>query len=92
MYLATLLTGGSLVASIQLAGALFVGLAIFFGFRRRTGVLAVLAVVAVNVFYPGGAYRVVSAALLPLRVLNSKVAGYPQAVMDEERRHPYQTN
>ena len=85
----TVLTGGSLVASARLAGALFVGLAIFFGFRWRTSLLAVIAVVAVNVCYPGGASRVVSAALLPLQVLNSNVAGCRQAAIDEERKRPY---
>ena len=89
MHLAAVLTGGSLVASAQLAGALFVGLATFLGFRWRTSMLAVIAVVAVNVFYPGGAYRVVSAALLPLQVLNSNVAGCRQAAIDEERKRPY---
>ncbi len=89
MFWATALTGGSLLASAQLAGALFVGLAIFFGFRWRTSMLAVIAVVAMNVFYPGGAYRVVSAALLPLQVLNSNVAGCRQAAIDEERQRKY---
>jgi len=78
-----------LVASAQLAGALFVGFASFLGFRWRTSMLAVIAVVAVNVFYPGGAYRVVSAALLTLQVLNSNVAGCRQAAIDEERKRPY---
>jgi hypothetical protein len=92
VFWATALTGGSLVASAQLAGALFLGLAIFFGFRWWAGMLAVIAVVAVNVFYPGGAYRVVSAALYPLQVANSNAAGCRQAAMEEERRHPYRTN
>ena len=89
MFWATALTGGSLLASVQLAGVLFVGLAIFFGFRWRTSMLAVIAVVAVNVFYPGGAYRVASAVLLPLRILNSNVAGCHQAAIDEERQRHY---
>ena len=89
MHWATALTGGSLVASAQLAGAFFVGLATCLGFRWRTSVLAVIAVVAVNVFYPGGADRVVSAALLPLQVLNSNVVGCRQAAIDEDRKRPY---
>ena len=89
MHLATALTGGSLVASAQLAGALFVGLAAFLGFRWRTSMLAVIAVVAVNVLYPGGADRVVSAALYPLQALNSNVTGCRQAAIDEERKRHY---
>jgi hypothetical protein len=87
--LATVLTGGSVVASAQLAGALFVSLIVLFGLRWRTGMLAVIAVVAVNLLCPGGAYRVISTALLPVQILNANVAGCRQAAIDEERHRPY---
>jgi hypothetical protein len=89
MFWATVLTGGSLTASVQLAGVVFLGLAIFLGFNRRSAVLAAIAVVVLNVIYTGGAYRVVSAALLPLRILNANVAGCRQAAMEEERQRHY---
>jgi hypothetical protein len=84
----TALTGGSLSASATLAGALFLGLGSFFGFRRMR-IPAVIAVVALNVFYPGGAPRIVSGALSPLQMLNSNVAGCQKAVLEEEKQHPY---
>jgi hypothetical protein len=93
---ATVLTGGSLLASTQLAGALFVGLALFFGFRWRTSALAVIVVIVVNVLYPGGADRVLSAALFPLKAISSNAEGCRQAdkkaAIEEERRRPYPPN
>jgi hypothetical protein len=89
VFWATVFTGGSVVASAQLAGVIFLGLAIFLGFRWRTGMLAVVAVIAMNLIYPGGAHRVVRAALLPLRILNANVAGCQQAAINEERQRHY---
>jgi hypothetical protein len=89
VFWATALTGGSLVASAELAVALFLVLAIFLGFRWHTSLVAVIAVVAVNVCYPGGAFRIVTAALLPLRVLNANVAGCQRAAIEEERQRHY---
>jgi hypothetical protein len=89
MFWATVLTGGSLAASAQLAAVVFLGVVIFLGFNWRSTVVAVIAVVGVNVIYPGGAYRVVSAALLPLRILNANVAGCQKAAMEEERQRHY---
>jgi hypothetical protein len=92
----TVLTGGSLVASAQLTGALFVGFAFFFGFRWRTSMLAVIVVVAMNVLFPGGADRVLSTALFPLQALSSNAAGCRQAekkaAIEEERQRPYPPN
>jgi hypothetical protein len=85
----TVLTGGSLVASALFAGVLFLGFAVYFGFHWQTGILALIAVVALNLFYPGGAPRVLSTALLPLKILNANVAGCQQRAMDEERKRPW---
>jgi hypothetical protein len=93
VFWATVLTGGSLVASAQLAGALFVGLAFFFGFRWRTSMVAVIVVVAVNLLFPGGADQVISAAMFPLQALSSNAVGCRQtekkAAIEEERQRPY---
>jgi hypothetical protein len=93
VFWATVLTGGSVVASAQLAGALLLGLSTFFGFRWRTSALAVIVVIAVNVLYPGGADGVLSAALSPLQAISSNAEGCRQAdrkaAIEEERRRPY---
>jgi hypothetical protein len=85
-----------LVASAQLAGALFLGFAFFFGFRWRTSMLAVIVVVALNLLFPGGADRVLSAVLFPLQALSSNAAGCRQAekkaAIGEERQRPYPPN
>jgi len=66
---AELLAGSGLGASVGLAVALFLVLGMFADYRWRTAVVAVVAVGALNLFYAGGAPRVVAMVLRPLHAL-----------------------
>jgi|RhiMetdeSRZDD1v2_1073273.scaffolds.fasta_scaffold2197918_1 hypothetical protein len=77
--------GSALLSSICFAVALFGGLGALFGYGWRTGAVALLAVVAVNLFYPGGAPRVVAGVLRPFHTLAS-VRPPPEAP-DEHPSH-----
>ena len=57
------------MASVGLALGLFLILGMFADYRWRTAVVAVVAVGAVNLFYTGGAPRVVASLLSPLYTL-----------------------
>ena len=61
--------GSALLSSMCLAVILFVCLGALFGYRWRTGAVAVVAVVAVNVFCTGGAPRVIATVLRPFHTL-----------------------
>jgi hypothetical protein len=61
--------GSALLCSICFAVILFGCLGLLFGHDWRTGAVAILAVVAVNVFYPGGAPRVIATILRPFHML-----------------------
>ena len=84
----TALTGGSLVASLAVAGVILVILGIFFNFNWRIGVAAAVIVVAMNLFVPGGAPHLVFRALRPLHAL---ATAHPPAPV-EEPPHPYPPN
>ena len=64
-----LLAGDGLIASVGLALGLFLVLGMFADYRWRTAAVAVVAVGAVNLFYTGGAPRVVATLLRPLHTL-----------------------
>ena len=61
--------GNALLSSICLALALFACLGFVFGYGWRTGVVAVLAVVMVNVFCTGGAPKMIATVLRPFHTL-----------------------
>jgi hypothetical protein len=65
----TAVAGSALLSSICFAAALFGCLGALFGYGWRTGAVALLAVVTVNLFYPGGAPRVVATVLRPFHTL-----------------------
>jgi hypothetical protein len=67
--MAVAVAGNPLLSSIVLVVILFVGLGVLFGHRWRTGAVAVVAVVALNVFYAGGAPRVMANILRPFHTL-----------------------
>jgi hypothetical protein len=77
--------GDALLSSICLAVALFVCLGLLFGFSWRTGAAAVVAVVAVNLFYTGGAPLVVAAVLRPFHSLAT--TGHPPEPPPEQPSH-----
>jgi hypothetical protein len=79
----TVLTGGSLVASLSFAAVLLVVLGAFFGVGWRTGVAVAVTVIGLNVFVPGGAPHFVFAALRPLHVL---ATSHPPAPVEEPPR------
>jgi len=61
--------GSALLSSVCCAVVLFGCLGFVFGYGWRTGAIAMLAVVAVNAFYPGGAPRVIATVLRPFHTL-----------------------
>jgi len=63
------LAASGLTASVDLALALFLVIGMFADYRWQTAVAAVIAVGALNLFYAGGAPRVVAAILQPLHTL-----------------------
>ena len=64
-----MLARSGLGASVGLAVVLFLVLGLFADYRWRTAVVAVVAVAALNLFYTGGAPRVVAIILRPLHAL-----------------------
>ena len=82
---AAALTGGSLVASLALAGVLLLALGVLFKVSWRTVLAAAVLVVAANLFVPGGAPHLVFTALRPLHALTTS---HPRARV-EEPPHPY---
>jgi hypothetical protein len=67
--MAATLAGNPLLSSVALALIVFAALGMFFGHRWRTGAVAVAVVVTVNVFYVGGAPRVIASILRPFHTL-----------------------
>jgi len=67
--MAAMVAGNPLLSSLALAVILFLGLGMLFGHRWRTGAVAVVVVVALNVFYAGGAPRVMAKILRPFHTL-----------------------
>jgi hypothetical protein len=65
------IAGNALLSSICLAVVLFVCLGLVFGFGWRIGAVAVVLVVAVNVFWTGGAPGVVAGFLRPFRTAST---------------------
>ena len=79
------IAGSPLLSFICLAGTLFACLGFVFGYGWRTGAVAVVIAVAVNVFCPGGAPRVVADVLRPVHVLAT--TRHPQDPPDEKPSH-----
>lgn len=75
------LSGEQLAASVGLAAVAFVALGLLLGFTRRTLGAAVVVVLAVGRFYPGGTVGLVVDALGPLRALTHETA----SLRDERR-------
>jgi len=67
--MAATVAGNPLLSSVALAVIVFLALGMFFGHRWRTGAVAVVAVVAVNLLYAGGAPRVIANILRPFHTL-----------------------
>jgi hypothetical protein len=63
------IAGNGLIASVGLALGAFLILGMFADYRWRTAVVAVVAVGALNLFYAGGAPRVVANLLRPFYTL-----------------------
>jgi len=63
--------GSALLSSICCALVLFTCLGFVFGYGWRTGAVAVLAVVAVNVLYPGASAQVMAKILTPFHELGT---------------------
>ena len=61
--------GDGLIASVGLALGLFLILGMFADYRWRTAAVAVVAVGALNLFYTGGAPRVIATLLRPFYTL-----------------------
>jgi hypothetical protein len=84
----TALTGGSVVASVILAGVTLVALSAFFNFSWRTAVAAAVIAVTTNLFVRGGAPYLVFTVLRPLHAFTTLHP--PEPV--EESPHPYPPN
>ena len=63
------IAGSGLLSSLCFVAVVFGCLGVVFGHGWRMATIAVLALVAVNVFYPGGAPRVIATILRPFHTL-----------------------
>jgi len=72
--------GSGLMASVGLALGLFLIIGMFADYRWRTAVVAVVAVGALNLFYAGGAPRVVATLFRPFYALATTPPAPPPPV------------
>lgn len=77
--------GNALFSSVCLGVVVFVGVGLPFGFSWRTALVALVAVVAVNVFCTGGAPLVMATVLRPLHTLAT--TGHPPEPLPEKPSH-----
>lgn len=83
---AAAVAGSALLSSIALGAIIFVGLGMLFGYGWRTRIVVVVAVVAVNLFLPGGAPRVMATVLRPFHTVATYRLGREPPV---EKPAPY---